>query len=51
MEASQTAKAVCYIICILEDTYIVSLQFYSDPELIRVEVGILEDFFKCLLIL
>lgn len=51
METSQTTKATCYVTCLLGDTYIVSLQFYSDPELIRVEVCILEHFFKCLLIL
>lgn len=36
---------------IVEDTYIVRLQFYSDLELVRVEICILKDFFKRLLVL
>lgn len=51
METSRTTKATSYIICLLGNTYIVSLQFHSDPELIRVEVCILEHFFKSLLVL
>lgn len=51
METSWTTKATSYIICLLGNTYIVSLQFHSDPELVGVEVCVLEHFFKSLLVL
>lgn len=51
METSKTTEDTHYVICLLGNTYVVSLLFHSDPELIRVEVCILEHFFKCLLVL
>lgn len=51
METSSTTKAKSYIICLLGNTYVISLQFHPDPELVGVEVCILEHFFKSLLVL